>query len=144
MTEIEELVEGAPDIYPFRAETSGISVEVCPVYDENTGEDQGEHAWVYFVRIENHSKTKVTLKSRYWRIIDANGMLEEVHGAGVVGETPTIAPGESFEYDSFIMLETPSGFMEGFYDLTAEDGQRFQVDIPAFPLDVPGTMHVLN
>ncbi len=144
MAEIEDLVAETPEVYPFKAETSGITVEVCPMYDESGLEEQGEYVWVYFVRIENHGPQKVTLKSRYWRIVDAHGLLEEVHGAGVVGETPTIPPGESFAYESFIMLETPSGFMEGFYDLTAEDGQRFQVDIPAFPLDIPGSMHVLN
>ena len=75
------------------------------------------------------------LKTRHWKITDANGRLQEVRGAGVVGETPTVEPGESFEYTSGVPLPTPSGFMTGTYGMVSEIGRRLRRQIPAFSLD---------
>ena len=79
----------------------------------------------------------MTLRSRYWKITDGRGRIQEVRGAGVVGEQPTLAPGQSFEYTSGAPLPTPSGFMVGSYQMQASDGHLFNVEIPAFSLDSP-------
>jgi ApaG protein len=79
----------------------------------------------------------VQLKSRYWRITDAQGRTQEVRGEGVVGEQPILAPGESFEYTSGTPLTTSSGIMVGRYYMETVDGRGLEVDIPAFSLDSP-------
>ncbi len=81
------------------------------------------------------------LLRRHWRITDANGEVEEVHGEGVVGETPWLRPGEGFEYVSGVVLTTHVGTMEGSYDLIADDGTEFAATIPRFMLTVPRTLH---
>jgi ApaG protein len=86
------------------------------------------------VRIENGSELAVQLLSRTWQIVDGRGTLHEVHGEGVVGEMPLIAPGASFDYVSGCPLDTPSGSMSGSYRLVDADGTAFDVDIPRFQL----------
>ena len=78
------------------------------------------------------------------RITDALGRTEEVRGAGVVGQTPTIAPGKSFNYTSGCPLKTPQGIMVGSYQMTDEAGKLFDVAIPAFSLDSPYTRRSMN
>ena len=75
------------------------------------------------------------LKTRHWRITDALGRLQEVKGPGVVGEEPTLKPGELFEYTSGVPLPTPSGFMVGTYGMVTVGGEHFDIEIPAFSLD---------
>ena len=129
----------------YREETRQISVSVLPVYiDERSSPEEDRYFWAYQVTIENHGDTTVQLLSRYWHIVDANGEVEEVRGPGVVGEQPLLRPGDSFEYTSGCPLATPSGFMRGSYTMTDEDGNRFDVAIPAFPLDLPDAGAVLN
>ena len=129
----------------YREETRQISVSVLPVYiDERSSPEEDRYFWAYQVTIENHGDTTVQLLSRYWHIVDANGEVEEVRGPGVVGEQPLLRPGDSFEYTSGCPLTTPSGFMRGSYTMTDEDGNRFDVAIPAFPLDLPDAGAVLN
>ena len=129
----------------YREETRQISVSVLPVYiDERSSPDEGQYFWAYQVTIENHGDTTVQLLSRYWHIVDANGEVEEVRGPGVVGEQPLLRPGDSFEYTSGCPLTTPSGFMRGSYTMTDENGNRFDVAIPAFSLDLPDALTVLN
>jgi len=86
----------------------------------------------------------VQLKRRHWIITDGRGVKHEVKGAGVVGEEPIIGPGESYSYTSGCPLDTPDGFMVGQFTMISEDGDTFQVDIPAFSLDMPAPRRVLN
>lgn len=118
--------------------THGITVTVEPTYLEEQSDPEAQHyVWAYHVRIENGSNITVRLLTRYWRITDGRGTVREVHGDGVVGEQPTLAPGESFEYTSGTPLPTPSGIMVGTYGMTTESGQPIDVAIPAFSLDSP-------
>ena len=82
--------------------------------------------------------------TRHWMITDGLGRMQEVRGDGVVGEQPTLQPGQSFEYTSGCPLTTPSGMMVGSYGMIQRTGGRFDVDIPAFSLDCPHDQHSLN
>ena len=93
--------------------------------------------WAYRVRIENHGTEQVQLLNRYWRITDAKGVTQEVEGPGVVGEQPILQPGASFVYTSGCPLTTPSGIMQGRYEMQTDEGERFWINIPAFSLDSP-------
>ncbi|MEM9168157.1 MAG: Co2+/Mg2+ efflux protein ApaG [Pseudomonadota bacterium] len=118
--------------------TRGIRVSVTPNYLEHqSAPENGRYVWAYTVRIHNGSDEIVRLRRRYWRIIDAKGLIEEVEGEGVVGEQPVIRPGEGFEYTSGAPLPTPSGLMHGRYGMETQTGEAFDVAIPAFSLDSP-------
>ena len=84
------------------------------------------------------------LLTRYWKITDAQGNVQEVRGDGVVGEQPVLEPGERFEYTSGAPLPTPSGFMVGSYNMRSNTGERFDVEIPAFSLDSPHMTGVVH
>ncbi len=84
------------------------------------------------------------LRTRHWRITDAFGRRQEVSGAGVVGKQPVLKPGESFEYTSGVPLATPSGFMTGSYGMVTETGEPFDIEIPAFSLDIPQGARTIN
>lgn len=122
----------------YSATTHSIVITVEPYYLDDESEP-GDHryVWAYKVRIENKGGDTVQLKSRYWRITDSRGRIQEVRGEGVVGEQPVLAPGESFEYTSGTPLGTPSGIMVGRYYMETPDGRGLEVDIPAFSLDSP-------
>ena len=118
--------------------TKSIRVTVEPVYlDDQSSPSDNHYVWAYQVRIENKGDDTVQLLHRYWRITDAQGRVQEVRGAGVVGEQPTLKPGESFEYASGTPLPTPSGIMVGSYEMETAQGSRFDVAVPAFSLDSP-------
>src|SRR5678815_1414244 len=120
----------------YRATTRGIEVQVTPRFlSERPSPENGYYFWAYTIEITNRGSATVQLKSRHWKITDAHGKLQEVRGAGVVGETPTLKPGESFEYTSGVPLPTPSGFMTGTYGMQTDNGERFDIDIPTFSLD---------
>ncbi|MDX1921591.1 MAG: Co2+/Mg2+ efflux protein ApaG [Alphaproteobacteria bacterium] len=122
----------------YTAITRDIKVSVNPVYLEGQSTPDDRHfVWAYQVKIENQSKATVQLINRYWRITDALGRVQEVRGEGVVGEQPILKPGQSFEYTSGTPLPTPSGIMLGRYEMVGEGGERFEIDVPAFSLDVP-------
>jgi ApaG protein len=123
----------------YRETTAGITVTVKPYYLEEQSEpDEQRFVWAYHVRIENNGQRTVQLRNRYWRITDSRGRIQEVRGAGVVGEQPVLRPGDSFEYTSGTPLPTPSGIMGGTYQMEAsETGERFDVAIPSFSLDSP-------
>lgn len=125
--------------------TNGITVTVKPVFLEDQSSPSDNHyVWAYRVRIENHGSETVQLKRRHWRITDALGRVQEVQGAGVVGEQPVLKPGESYEYTSGTPLATPSGIMGGSYEMETPAGGRFDVTIPAFSLDSPHERIRLN
>jgi ApaG protein len=118
--------------------TRSIRVSVEPLYLEDQSSPSDDHyVWAYQVKIENEGSETVQLLNRHWRITDAMGRMQEVRGAGVVGEQPTLKPGEAFEYTSGTPLATPSGIMVGTYEMTTPAGERFDVAIPAFSLDSP-------
>ena len=123
-----------PDAYSET--TRGITVSVQPVFLENQSEpDEGQYFWAYHVRIENHSDALAQLLTRHWRIVDARGQAHDVIGDGVVGEQPTLEPGQVFEYTSGTPLTTSSGFMSGSFRMINEAGEMFEVSVPAFSLD---------
>ena len=125
-------------LFPNVATTRGIAVRVAVSYlSEQSNPSLGRWFWSYHIRIENRSDTSVQLLSRTWRIIDGSGAVHEVQGEGVVGETPLIAPGGSFDYVSGCPLDTPSGSMSGTYRMVDEDGAAFDVAIPNFALIAP-------
>ena len=118
--------------------TRSIKITVRPFYlEQHSSPADGRYVWAYHVRIENGGDQTVQLRNRHWRITDERGRVEEVRGPGVVGEQPTLAPGESFEYTSSCPLTTPSGFMVGDYEMETPTGERFLVQIPVFSLDLP-------
>ena len=125
--------------------TKKISITVNPYYLEDQSEPDYQHfVWAYQITINNLGKEIVKLKNRYWKIIDSNGSKQEVKGEGVVGEQPVLNPGEKFEYTSGTPLSTPSGFMEGHYEMETEKGLTFEATIPQFSLDSPFTSNQLN
>lgn len=125
--------------------TRAIRVRVEPAYaEEQSSPEDNRFFWTYTVEISNEGQETVQLRSRYWRITDANGRTEEVRGPGVIGKTPVLKPGQSFEYTSGCPLSTPSGIMVGSYQMEREDGALIDVAIPAFSLDSPFAVRSVN
>lgn len=119
-------------------------VEVQPRFlPEQSAPAQGLWSFAYTITISNTGDVPAQLISRHWTITNELGEIEEVKGLGVIGQQPLLRPGESFEYTSGCRLRTPSGTMQGSYFCVAEDGERFEVDIPPFVLD-DGTRRVLH
>jgi ApaG protein len=102
---------------------------------------QNEWVFLYTVTISNEGSETAQLVTRHWIITDATGKVEEVRGPGVVGQQPTLAPGESFEYTSGSTLPTPFGVMEGTYQMVCESGDQFDAKIAPFTLSEPYTVH---
>ncbi|MCB1503519.1 MAG: Co2+/Mg2+ efflux protein ApaG [Hyphomicrobiaceae bacterium] len=129
----------------YEALTRDIRVRVEPQYiEEQSSPEESHFFWSYTVTISNEGGETVQLRSRLWRITNASGMTQEVRGPGVVGLTPTIAPGQSFSYTSGCPLDTPSGIMVGSYQMEDSGGKLFDVAIPAFSLDSPFAPRSLN
>ncbi len=119
----------------FVATTEDITVTVRPVYlDGQSDIIQKKFVFAYFIRIENNSKENVQLLRRHWYINHSSGKVEEVDGEGVVGKQPRLAPGEVHEYNSYCVLETFEGSMEGTYLMRRSNGETFRVTIPRFVL----------
>ena len=119
-------------------------VQVLPQFlPEQSAPEQGIWSFAYTITITNAGEIPAQLISRHWIIINELGEIEEVKGLGVVGHQPLLKPGESFEYTSGCRLRTASGSMKGSYFCVAEDGERFEVDIPEFVLD-DGKRRVLH
>lgn len=97
--------------------------------------EQGLYVFAYTIRITNTGDAPAQLISRTWNVNDADGRTEKVRGLGVVGQQPLLKPGETFEYTSGTRLRTPTGTMHGSFFCVAEDGEKFDVDIPMFVLD---------
>ncbi len=129
----------------YEATTDDIKVTVRPVYlEEQSDPSENHYVWAYHVTIENQGEQTVQLLNRHWKITDARGQVQEVRGPGVVGEQPVLQPGETFEYTSGCPLQTSSGIMVGSYEMLRSDGERFDVAIPAFSLDLPGAGDKVN
>jgi ApaG protein len=111
-------------------------VQVKPRYlPDQSAPDQDLYLFAYTIVIRNTGQVAAQLISRTWNVNDANGHTEKVKGLGVVGQQPLLQPGEKFEYTSGTRLRTPTGTMHGSFFCVAEDGEKFDVDVPMFVLD---------
>ena len=129
----------------YVAITNHIQVTAIPDFmPDRSDPEQGRFFWSCTIEIANLGTQRVQLLSRHWLIIDANGRREEVRGPGVVGEQPLLEPGEIFRYASGCPLCAPSGMMQGSYRMTTDNGETFDVIIPAFSLDSPLSKPTLN
>ena len=125
--------------------TEKMKITVKPEFlEEHSDPEEKRFIWAYHIKIENVGSETVQLLSRSWKITDSLGRVQEVTGAGVVGEKPIITPGNSFEYTSGTPLKTPSGFMMGFYKMEKKNGYSFNASIPTFSLDSPHETGIIN
>ena len=119
-----------------------IDVAVQSLYiDEQSEPEADRYVFAYTVTIKNSGTVAAQLKTRHWIITDAHGRVQEVRGDGVVGEQPHLAPGQDFQYTSASLIATPVGTMHGSYQMVADDGVRFDAEIPVFRLAMPNTLH---
>src|SRR4029450_8536936 len=115
--------------------TRGVRVEVTPRYEkEQSDPERNYYFFSYHVTITNEGEERVQLMSRHWIITNGAGQVEEVKGPGVVGEQPILEQDESFVYTSFCPLKTPTGTMEGSYQMVTRTGESFEAKIPRFSL----------
>lgn len=123
-----------------------IAISVTPYYLESQSDPEEAHyAWAYHVKIENLGERTVQLLNRHWIITDASGRVQDVQGAGVVGEQPVIEPGANHEYTSGTVLPTSSGLMGGAYQMMdVENKELFDAAIPTFSLDSPDQLERPN
>jgi ApaG protein len=125
-------------LFPHSATTDGVTVRVSVAFlADQSSPAAGRWFWSYHIRIENDRAAAVQLLARHWIITDANGHVHEVRGQGVVGDTPRIEPGYSYDYVSGCPLETSSGQMAGAFHMIDEDGTTFDIAIPPFELTAP-------
>lgn len=108
---------------------------------EQSRPGQARYAFAYTVRMHNRGQTPAQLVDRHWIITDADSQVEEVRGEGVVGQTPRLVPGASYEYTSGAVLRTPVGRMSGSYGWRTDDDRRFRSPIPEFVLSMPRVLH---
>ncbi len=119
-----------------------IQIEVTSNFLGNqSNPEESLFAFAYHISVHNNSDETVQLLNRKWIITDANGIVNEVKGKGVIGEQPHIPAGESYHYSSGAILKTPLGCMQGHYGMRTEDGDKFKVSIPVFTLSVPGLVN---
>lgn len=119
----------------YDATTEQITVVVRPVFlGDRSDVLARQFVFAYFIEIANHGLSEVQLRRRHWIITDGDGNVEEVEGPGVIGEQPILAPGDVHRYNSFCVLKTFEGTMEGTYLMQRENGARFRVQIPLFHL----------
>lgn len=124
----------------YEKTTRGIRVSVRPSFSlPHSDPEVGRFVFTYRVKVENRSEEVAQLLFRHWRIHDSQGEDSEVDGEGVLGEQPTLAPGTSHVYESFCVLRSPMGFMEGYYTFVRPTGEEFRVTVPRFDLQAPWT-----
>jgi ApaG protein len=129
----------------YRAVTRQIEVSVTPDFQPSrSSPDKSHFFWAYTIAITNTGNEIVQLKTRHWQITDGFGRQQEVKGPGVVGETPVLKPGQTYEYTSGVPLTTSSGFMRGSYGMVTEGGEKFDIEIPTFSLDAPYDKPTIN
>lgn len=121
---------------------NNIQVDVKTTYlDQESDPEKARYLFAYTITIKNQSQEAARLLSRYWKITGGDGHEQEVEGDGVVGQHPYLAPEQEFTYTSAAMLDTPVGMMQGHYKMVGDNGDKFEVTIPAFTLAVPSTLH---
>ncbi|WP_433885490.1 Co2+/Mg2+ efflux protein ApaG [Pseudomonas vranovensis] len=108
---------------------------------EQSDSENNRFAFAYTITVKNNGSVTAKLMSRHWLITNGDGHVEEVKGAGVIGQQPTIEPGQSHTYSSGAVISTQVGTMQGSYQMFAEDGKRFDAVIAPFRLAVPGALH---
>jgi ApaG protein len=119
--------------------TNGVRITVRPLFlSEHSEPRAGRYVFAYFIRIENVGDQAAQLLRRRWTIHDSIGEETEVEGEGVVGEQPLLAPGDVHQYQSFCVLKSKRGHMEGVYQFVRADGTPFEAVIPRFELDAGG------
>lgn len=119
-----------------------IDVSVKSTYiPERSRPAESRFVYAYTITIANRGDRPAQLISRHWLIKDANDGLQEVKGAGVVGEQPRLKPGEDFTYTSGVVLRAQTGTMHGSYQMQTDDGESFDVPIPLFALVPPHSIH---
>ena len=115
-----------------------INVVVGTQYIEAESNPEADrYVFAYTIQIQNQGNIAAKLLSRHWIITDANNRIQEVKGKGVIGEQPYLKPGESFQYTSGTMMETPVGSMQGTYQMVADDQHHFDAIIEPFTLALP-------
>jgi ApaG protein len=131
------------DLAPLSdALTHDIRVEVLSQHSpENSRPSEGQWVFQYTVRITNQGTDTVQLLSRHWIITDGAGRAQEVKGPGVVGQQPMLEPGQSFQYSSWCPIETPTGMMQGTYQMVRSGGEEFEIEIAPFALKARHTVH---
>ncbi|MBU2640832.1 MAG: Co2+/Mg2+ efflux protein ApaG [Gammaproteobacteria bacterium] len=119
-----------------------ISINVNTAYLADQSDPASDrYVFAYTITIANTGTVSAQLISRHWIITDAENVTQEVKGLGVVGEQPLLRPGESFEYTSGTAMATPVGTMRGSYQMVAEDGNKFDAEVPLFTLSMPRVLH---
>ncbi|HEK0908392.1 Co2+/Mg2+ efflux protein ApaG [Pseudomonas machongensis] len=108
---------------------------------EQSDPENNRFAFAYTITVSNNGTLKAKLRARHWLITNGDGAVEEVRGDGVIGQQPTIDPGQSYTYSSGAVISTRVGTMQGSYQMFAEDGTRFDAEIAPFRLAVPGALH---
>lgn len=125
----------------YKKTTEGIRVVVRPSFSLlQSLPKHGKFVFTYLVQMENQSAEAAQLLFRHWHIHDSEGEDSELEGEGVLGEQPSLAPGKSHVYESFCVLQSPVGFMEGYYTFVRPNGEKFRVDVPRFDLRAPWTV----
>lgn len=123
-------------------ESEDIKIHVRPFYVEDKSDpESGIYFYAYRVSMRNDSTQSLKLIRRHWIIKNGDGKVDVVNGEGVVGQRPTLAPGDTFNYTSFCVLQTPTGNMRGRYQFEDTEGRLHWVDIPLFFLRKPETFH---
>ena len=122
--------------------TAGVRITVHPRFEENLSSAADEsYVFSYHITMENQNDFPVKLLRRHWFIFDSQGIKREVEGAGVVGETPIIMPGEYFSYSSACDLQSPRGSMHGFYTMQRFGSeQMMEINVPQFNLEAPHSL----
>ncbi|SFZ79346.1 Co2+/Mg2+ efflux protein ApaG [Chitinimonas taiwanensis] len=119
-----------------------ISVSVSSRFlPEQSDEAAARFVFAYHVTMVNTGTEAAQLLTRHWLITEADGKVQEVRGQGVVGEQPTLKPGEAFEYTSGVALGSPVGTMRGSYHFVADNGLPFDAEVAQFVLSVPRVLH---
>lgn len=123
-------------------EKNQIDIDVVTNFIPDQSEiDNDRFVFSYTITIHNSGSEAAKLLNRHWLITDANGKTQEVRGEGVVGEQPYLKPGESYQYTSGTILDTPVGSMQGEYEMATDDGTRFLAPIEPFSLAYPQALH---
>jgi len=118
--------------HTYSENTHGIEVEVIPLFVPDQTQFVNQYLYTYNISITNHSEEPCQLLRRHWVIVDGNGQKDEVEGEGVVGEQPTIAPGQSYQYSSYCPLPTATGNMRGGFEFINPRNEKFWVMVPLF------------
>ncbi len=131
-----------PERHLYSNQSEFLKIQVRPFYVQDKSDEEAEiYFYAYRVSMRNDSDQPLKLMKRNWIVKDGNGKVEVINGEGVVGQRPVLQPGESFNYTSFCVLQTPTGNMRGRYQFEDPSGHLLWIDIPLFFLRKPETFH---